>query len=133
VLTDWFSPPDRYVAPWDVSRVVGARIHALRLEAELSVDELAERAHMTPKRIRYYERGLLGITLPSLARIAHALELDVIDLVWDLRHAPPRTSFRGTKGDRGRAKRLRGQGAESQAARRRETARITKDRASAET
>lgn len=67
--------------------------------------ELEQRSGIDQKRIRYYQRGLLAFTLPILARLAHALGLDVVDLVWDLRHPPPVTRYR-------RVKRLRGQGAQ---------------------
>lgn len=91
--TTWWHPPDRYVAPWDAPRVVGARLHALRLEAEMTVHELGWAASVHPVQIRYYERGG-PISLHVLARLARALDLEVIDLLWDLRHPPPRPRWR---------------------------------------
>lgn len=91
--TAWWQPAEHYVSPCDVHRVVGARLHALRLEAELTVHELSARTGIHRVRIRYYEAGGV-ITLPVLARLAHALDLEVIDLVWDLRHPPPRPRWR---------------------------------------
>jgi transcriptional regulator with XRE-family HTH domain len=91
--TAWWQPAERYVAPHDVHRAVGARLHALRLEAEVTVAELERRAGIHRARIRYYERGGV-MTLPVLARLAHALELEVVDLVWDLRHPPPAARWR---------------------------------------
>jgi transcriptional regulator with XRE-family HTH domain len=107
--TLWWTPPDRYVAPHDVHRVIGQRLHALRLEAEVTERELSRRTDIEPKRIRYYQAGLLPFTLPILGRLAQALDLDVLDLVWDLRHPPPAMRYR-------RVKRLRGQGAQDSGA-----------------
>jgi transcriptional regulator with XRE-family HTH domain len=114
VSTHWWQPQERYVSPCDVTRVVGDRLHALRLEAELSVQEVGALAGMHPVRVRYYEGGGT-ITLPVLARLAHALDLDVIDLVWDLRHPPPAPRWR---------QRTRDVTTNRTSARRRETARI---------
>src|SRR3982751_4308213 len=91
--TAWWQPAEAYVSPCDVHRVVGARLHALRLEAEMSVRTLQQLSGVHRARIRYYECGGI-VTLPILARLAHALGFEVLDLVWDLRFPPPPARWR---------------------------------------
>jgi transcriptional regulator with XRE-family HTH domain len=58
---------------------VGLRIRRLRQAAEMTQDELAERAELTASFISKLERGVLSISLESLLLILDALNVHISD------------------------------------------------------
>ena len=65
-------------------RTVGQQIRFYRKEADLSQEELAEKADLSYKYVGEVERGLVNISLDSLMRIAKALRVKMNDLIGDL-------------------------------------------------
>lgn len=63
---------------------VGARLRALRLDAELSQGELAARAETHRPIISRLERGVHVPDLDVLARMARALDVDVVTVLTPL-------------------------------------------------
>jgi transcriptional regulator with XRE-family HTH domain len=64
---------------------VGGRIRELRLARGLTQEEVGERARLSYKFIGEVERGIGNPTLETLADIAHALDVEIVDLVDDRR------------------------------------------------
>ncbi|MFI1165680.1 helix-turn-helix domain-containing protein [Streptomyces sp. NPDC020801] len=62
-------------------RAVGERIRALRAQARLSQEKLAERAGMDRQAINRIEQGHASPLLDNLIRIADALDTPLRDLV----------------------------------------------------
>ena len=62
-------------------RTVGQQIRAYRKEAGLTQEKLAEKASLSYKYLGEVERGVVNISLDSLARIAKALKVKVQDLL----------------------------------------------------
>ena len=60
---------------------VGARARALRIEAGLTVKELAAGASLSPRFINQLEAGAGNISIAGLARVARALGRSTIDLI----------------------------------------------------
>jgi transcriptional regulator with XRE-family HTH domain len=60
---------------------VGARIRELRLDAEMSQRQLADRVGLHRPVMGRIERGLHQTDLHTIARIAHALELDLLTVL----------------------------------------------------
>jgi XRE family transcriptional regulator, master regulator for biofilm formation len=64
------------------SRMIGKRIHKARLEKELSLSELADRAGVSKSYLSYIERDLQNNpSIQVLSRIASVLGLDVESLL----------------------------------------------------
>ena len=64
-------------------RAIGNRIRAYRLERKLSQEVLSEMADLTPAHFSHIERGNTKPSLPTLIRIANALEITIDDLLCD--------------------------------------------------
>lgn len=64
--------------------VVGRNIKAARQAADLTQEELADRAGMHTMEISRYERGVRDLRLTTAVRIARALEMPAADLLRDL-------------------------------------------------
>ncbi len=64
----------------DIKKQVGERIRFLRGGTGLSVNKLALLADMDPSQLSKVERGLVGISIESLDRIAQTLEMTVSEL-----------------------------------------------------
>src|SRR5438067_816343 len=60
---------------------VGARVRALRVEAHLTVKELAERADLSPRFVAQLEAGEGNISIARLAQVATALHRPVQNLI----------------------------------------------------
>lgn len=60
---------------------VGARVRALRVEAELTVREFARRAALSPRFINQLEAGEGNISIAGLARVAAALGRSTHELI----------------------------------------------------
>ena len=65
-------------------KILGDTIRSHRKQADLSQEELAEKANLHPVYIGKVERGEQWISLHALLRIAKALNLRVRDLVAEL-------------------------------------------------
>lgn len=59
---------------------VGARLRATRLRQRMTLKEVATRAGISESFLSQVERGLAGVSLPTLQRIATALGVMVADL-----------------------------------------------------
>ncbi len=59
---------------------LGDAIRRMRLEAELSQEQLADRAEINPKQIGVLERGRGNPTYTTLALVASALEIRIGEL-----------------------------------------------------
>jgi transcriptional regulator with XRE-family HTH domain len=59
---------------------VGKAIRAARQAKELTLEELAERAHLSPQHLLDIEHGRTNVTLASLAGIARGLGARLRDL-----------------------------------------------------
>lgn len=62
---------------------IGRRIRQYRLERKLSQEVLSEMADVTPAHFSHIERGNTKPSLPTLIRIANALEITIDDLLCD--------------------------------------------------
>jgi len=62
---------------------IGSRIRAYRLNCGLSQEVLSERADVTPAHFSHIERGNTKPSLPTLIRIANALDVSIDDLLCD--------------------------------------------------
>ena len=64
-------------------RAIGSRIRLYRKERQLSQETLSEMADVTPAHFSHIERGNTKPSLPTLVRIANALEISIDDLLCD--------------------------------------------------
>ena len=62
---------------------IGQRIRMYRKEHKLSQELLSERADVTPAHLSHIERGNTKPSLPTLIRIANALDISIDDLLCD--------------------------------------------------
>lgn len=62
---------------------IGNRIRQYRLAKNLSQETLSERANVTPAHFSHIERGNTKPSLPTLIRIANALNVSIDDLLCD--------------------------------------------------
>lgn len=60
---------------------VGKNIRACRTDAGLTLEQLAEKADLSWPYLSEIERGRENISLDKLARLAHALEVNLARLV----------------------------------------------------
>ncbi len=71
------SESDKSVDPSEIKQIrqieIGAMIQTEREKAELSVEDLAEKAGIDPAKIQSYEQGEMAIPLPELETIALGL------------------------------------------------------------
>ena len=72
------------MAIWEHRRVLGQTIRAQREKAFLTQEKLAEQSDLTAKYLGEVERGVVNISVDSLARIAKAFGLRVKDLTRDI-------------------------------------------------
>ncbi|WP_166315926.1 helix-turn-helix domain-containing protein [Acetobacter estunensis] len=66
----------------------GLRLRQARLAANLSQVELAQRANISRSAIALWETGRKGCSLKRLTQIAHALDLDIVDLISSVEKDP---------------------------------------------
>lgn len=62
---------------------IGARIRGFRKGRNLTQEKLAEKAGVEPSNLSHIERGATKVSLPTLLKIANALEVSLDDLVYD--------------------------------------------------
>jgi transcriptional regulator with XRE-family HTH domain len=62
-------------------KIVGANIRALRTDAGLTLEQLAEKADLSWPYLSEIERGRENISLDKLARLAKALDVRLSKLV----------------------------------------------------
>ncbi|MCA9665988.1 MAG: helix-turn-helix domain-containing protein [Myxococcales bacterium] len=67
--------------PDPLAAKVGARIRQLRDECEISFDAFVEEAEIGRGHLSELERGLVVPTLSTLAKLARALEIELLDLL----------------------------------------------------
>ncbi|MES0372374.1 MAG: helix-turn-helix transcriptional regulator [Mariprofundaceae bacterium] len=67
----------------DIYKIVGHNIRSLRnsIEPSVSINRLAAAAEIDPGQLSRAERGLVGLSLPALARIAETLSVPVVRLI----------------------------------------------------
>lgn len=65
-------------------KIIGESIRHHRRQAQLSQEELAEKADLHPVYVGKVERGEQWISLHALLRIAHALKIRLRDIVAEL-------------------------------------------------
>lgn len=64
-------------------QAIGQRIRQYRQEKGLSQEILSEKADVTPAHFSHIERGHTKPSLPTLIRIANALDITIDDLLCD--------------------------------------------------
>lgn len=64
----------------DFYKKFGKRLKELRLEANMTQDELAEYVHVTPKTVSYWENGHNPITFNKIPLIAKAFNIPIYKL-----------------------------------------------------
>lgn len=64
-------------------QAIGQRIRQYRQEYGLSQETLSEKADVTPAHFSHIERGHTKPSLPTLIRIANALDITIDDLLCD--------------------------------------------------
>ena len=62
---------------------IGMRIRRFRKERGMTQQTLAERSNQEPSNISHIERGATKLGLPTIVKIANALEVTVDDLLCD--------------------------------------------------
>ena len=62
---------------------IGARMKYYRNQKKITQAQLAEISNIEPSNISHIERGATKVSLPTLFRIANALEVSLDDLVYD--------------------------------------------------
>ncbi len=65
----------------ELNKQVGDTIRRIREEQGLTQEELAEYSGIHEKYVGAIERGLQGITLEYLCRVAKGLNMDIVDIV----------------------------------------------------
>lgn len=71
-------------SPRKLYRILGEKVRTERKKAELSQEELAEKADLNRNYIGEIERAEKKITLETLVKIAKALKLRLRDLIDEL-------------------------------------------------
>lgn len=75
-------PPRRRIQPRSADhQALGEAIQELRIEAELTHEELADRLDMSFQRISELERGIANPTFATLLRLTQGLDVDLDELV----------------------------------------------------
>lgn len=64
-------------------KAIGLRIRFFRKERGLTQGKLAEKAGVEPSNLSHIERGAAKVSLPTLLKIANALEVSLDDLVYE--------------------------------------------------
>ncbi len=62
---------------------IGIRVRRFRKEQGLTQQKLAELSDQEPSNISHIERGATKLSLPTIVKIANALEITVDDLLCD--------------------------------------------------
>jgi len=62
---------------------IGARIRGFRKARGLTQEKIAEKAGVEPSNLSHIERGATKVSLPTLLKIANALDVSLDDLVYD--------------------------------------------------
>jgi len=64
-------------------QAIGIRVRRFRKEQGLTQQKLAELSEQEPSNISHIERGATKLSLPTIVRIANALDITVDDLLCD--------------------------------------------------
>ncbi len=62
---------------------IGERIRGFRMKEKMTQAELAERSEVEPSNISHIERGATKVSLPTLVKIANALQVSLDEIVCD--------------------------------------------------
>jgi len=73
----------------ELQKVVGENLRAYRLREGLSQEEFAHRLEVHRTYMGGVERGERNLTLQSVERLAAAIDVEPIELLTELRPAPP--------------------------------------------
>ena len=63
-----------------LSRKFGQKVSKLRLELEITQEELAFRANISPSYMSAIERGITDTTISTAKRLAKALNIELFEL-----------------------------------------------------
>lgn len=63
-----------------LARKFGKKVKDLRIENEISQEELAFRANISPSYMSAIERGITDTTISTAKRLAKALQVDLCEL-----------------------------------------------------
>jgi len=75
-------PPRRRIQPRSLDhQALGEALKELRIEAQLTHEELADRLEMSFQRISELERGIANPTFATLLRLTQGLNVDLDELV----------------------------------------------------
>ncbi|MGN6256086.1 MAG: helix-turn-helix domain-containing protein [Solirubrobacterales bacterium] len=75
-------PPRRRIQPRSVDhQALGEALQELRIEAQLTHEDLADRLDMSFQRISELERGIANPTFATLLRLTEGLDVDLDELV----------------------------------------------------
>lgn len=61
-------------------RNFGKKIYSIRINSEITQEELAFRANISPSYMSAIERGITDTTISTAKRLAKALQVDITDL-----------------------------------------------------
>lgn len=64
-----------------IAAAVAGQLRRERLRRGLSMNAIAERGGLSQQMVSYVERGLRNPTLDTLLRLAHALEMELAELI----------------------------------------------------
>ncbi|UQA57067.1 helix-turn-helix domain-containing protein [Polyangium aurulentum] len=71
----------RQSTPWPLAGRLGARIRELRLEANMSLRELAEKSGLAQGHLSDIENGRVNVQVQTLAAAADGIGVDLLDLL----------------------------------------------------
>lgn len=67
----------------EINIQIGERIKLARETAELTQEQLAERVDVSPQYVSDLERGVVGISIPTLKRVCVALHVSSDQILFD--------------------------------------------------
>jgi DNA-binding XRE family transcriptional regulator len=76
----YFSLPGCSFAAMDVKKIVGRNLRKLRVEREMTIEDLAGEAEAETSWTARIERGMVNVSVDQLARYAKVLKVKVVDL-----------------------------------------------------
>lgn len=82
-----------------LSKSIGSNIRKLRMQKNLSQNDLAAALSVTRQTVSNYETGRSNPDLDMLERIAAALDTDLLCLLYGTPHSPEKKSFQKTDAD----------------------------------
>lgn len=74
-------------SPNDIDRLVGSNMRALRLERNLTLQELGDQLGISHQQLQKYETGMNRISAGMLPRLANLLGIEMTELFVDAKEA----------------------------------------------